>query len=93
MGIFGSSQSSEDIKNACLAYAQNLEVKINQLVAEAQEAVDSPDTLSTTQLRRISHHYQRLVAGHHQMRDLVIQGKSAIEAAIEDEVIILEGQR
>lgn len=93
MHIFRPEQFPEDIEEAQVAYINNLQVKIDTLVTNAQEVIDSPQTLSTTQLRRITHHYRRLVAGHHQIRDLVQQGKDAFTAAIEDEVIILEGQR
>lgn len=91
--IFRPEQHPEDIEEARVAYIDDLQAVVDRLIADAQEAIDSPKTLSTGNLRRITHHYRRLVAGHHQIRDLVQQGKDAVDAAIEDEVIIFEGQR
>lgn len=81
--IKNSDYTPEQIQVNYLEYIQELEVKPDQVVRDAKDAVPTADEYG----------HQRFVARYHQIIDLLEQGKEALEAAIEDEVIILEGQR
>lgn len=77
---------------ACDEYVRELKAQLKEEIRDAREAIAAEKPRSAA-LEVVKHRHRRYVAGHHQMLELMQQGEQAIQAAIEDEVIIFEGHR
>lgn len=91
--VFNAYRDTEGTSQAVVAYANELKRKIDDLRDEYFFVVDKPEFDTVEKIERVTHHYRRLIAGYHQFVELLDQGPRSIEAAIDDEMIVLEGQR
>lgn len=91
--IFRPDVATEEVAQAAAEYIDELKRRINDLCDEFNFVVDKPEFDSVQKIERVTHHYRRLVAGYHQVVELVEPGERSLAAALEDEMIIFEGQR
>lgn len=73
-------------------YVRELKAQLEEEISDAHRAIADEEPFSAT-LSMVKHRHRRYVAGHHQMLELMQQGEQAIQAAMEDKVIIFEGHR
>lgn len=77
---------------ACDEYERELRAQLDEEIKDAHEAIAAEEPRSAM-LAVVKHRHRRYVAGHHQMLQLMQQGEQAIQAAMEDNIIIFEGHR
>lgn len=85
-----TTPGSQERQEACSAQICELKAQLDEELHEAREAIAAEKHNSST-FNQIKHRHRHFVAGYHQMWELMQQGEQAIQAAMEDEVIIFQG--
>lgn len=91
--VFRPSNDAQDVAQEIMAYTEELQSRIQDLREEFYYVADKPEVDTVQKMERVTHHYRRLIAGYHQAVELIRQGEFSLATALEDGMVILEGQR